>query len=164
MFEYTAYPNDAQRSAVAEALVAKHPCLKEPGSFNGIYGWQQSLKYKCGNYRTKRKALGSPEILINSLKSKTEDERKSAKNIKRPKKAEVNFLPPHPPGVTDNTLENLRTDLIAAIKKKDSVKSINDMMAMTYSWRRQEVVGQSPGVVEFKERWPALFDPFQVND
>lgn len=44
MFSYTAYPNDAQRCAVAEALVAKHPCLKEPGSFNGIYGWQQSVE------------------------------------------------------------------------------------------------------------------------
>lgn len=53
MFSYTAYPNDAQRSVVAQALVEKHPCLKEPGSFNGTYGWQQSLKYKCGNYRTK---------------------------------------------------------------------------------------------------------------
>lgn len=32
MFSYTAYPNDAQRCAVAEALVAKHPCLK-------IFSW-----------------------------------------------------------------------------------------------------------------------------
>lgn len=35
IFYYTAYPNDAQRSAVAQALVEKHPCLKEPGSFIG---------------------------------------------------------------------------------------------------------------------------------
>ncbi len=39
-FLMTAYPNDAQRSAVAQALIEKHPCLKEPGSFNGMYGWQ----------------------------------------------------------------------------------------------------------------------------
>lgn len=57
MFSYTAYPNDALRFAVAQALVDKYRCLKEPGSFNGTYAWQQSLKYKCGNYRTKRKAL-----------------------------------------------------------------------------------------------------------
>ncbi len=43
MFCYTKYPNDAQRSAVAQALIEKHPCLKEPGSFNGIYGWQLVL-------------------------------------------------------------------------------------------------------------------------
>lgn len=164
MFSYTAYPNDAQRCAVAEALVAKHPCLKEPGSSNGICGWQQSLKYKCGNYRTKRKALGSPELLINSLKNKSSDERKAAKNVKKPKRAEVNYLPSHPHGETDDTLENLRLDLIAACQKKDSVRSINDMMATTYSWRRQEVVAKSPGVAEFKERWPALFEPFQVSN
>ncbi|XP_032362781.1 uncharacterized protein LOC116674409 [Etheostoma spectabile] len=164
MFSYTAYPNDAQRCVVAEALVAKHPCLKEPGSFNGIYGWQQSLKYKCGNYRTKRKALGSPELLINTLRNKSNDERKAAKNVKKPKRAEVNYLPSHPHGETDDTLENLRLDLIAAHQKKDSVRSINDMMARTYSWRRQEVVAKSPGVAEFKERWPALFEPFQVNE
>ncbi len=163
MFCYTAYPNDAQRSAVAQALVEKHPCLKEPGSFNGIYGWQQSLKYKCGNYRTKRKALGSPELLINSMKYKMGDDRKPAKNIKKPKKAEGNYLPQHPSGETDSSLENVRLDLIEASKKRD-VKSINDMMARTYSWRRMEVVAQSPDVAKLKVRWPALFEPFQVND
>lgn len=36
MFSYTAYPSDAQRLAVAEALTTKHSCLKEPGSFSGL--------------------------------------------------------------------------------------------------------------------------------
>lgn len=146
MFCYTAYPNDAQRSAVAQALIEKHPCLKEPGSFNGMYGWQQSLKYKCGNYRTKCKALESPELLINSMKNKIGDDRKPAKN-KKPKRAEVNDLLQHPPGETDSSLENVRLDLIEVCKKKD-VKSINDMMARTYSWRRMEVVAQSPDVLK----------------
>ncbi|XP_024116850.1 uncharacterized protein LOC112138529 [Oryzias melastigma] len=164
MFAYTAYPNDEQRCAVAQALVDKHPCLKEPGSFSGMYGWQQSLKYKCGKYRTQRKALGSPELLINSLKHKLDDGKKPAKNIKKPKRAEVNYFPPHQPGETDETLENLRLELITASKRKDNVKTINDMMAQTYSLRRQEVVAQSPMVPELKERWPALFDPFQINE
>ncbi|KAJ4944007.1 hypothetical protein JOQ06_012557 [Pogonophryne albipinna] len=130
IFTYTAYPNDAQRSAVAQALIAKHPCLKEPGSYNGCYGWQQSLKYKVGNYRTKRKALGSPELLLERQK----------------------------------TLEAARLALIEASKRKDSAKSINDMMSKTYSWRRQELVAKSPQVEDFKERWPALFQPFQINE
>ncbi|XP_051772154.1 uncharacterized protein LOC127524567 isoform X1 [Ctenopharyngodon idella] len=163
MFCYTAYPNDAQRSAVAQALIETHPCLKEPGSFNGIYGWQQSLKYKCGNYRTKRKAMGSPELLINSMKYKMGDDRKPAKYIKKPKRAEVNYLPQHLSGETDSSLENVRLGLVEASKKRD-VKSINDMMARTYSWRRMEVVVQSPDVAKFKERWPALFEPFQINE
>lgn len=31
IFEYTAYPSSEQLSQVAEALIKKHPCLKEPG-------------------------------------------------------------------------------------------------------------------------------------
>lgn len=116
MFSYTAYPNDPQRAAVAQALIEKHPCLREPGSFNGCYGWQQSLRYKCANYRSKLKAHGNPEVLINTLKHKQEGDRKPAKNIKKPRKSEVNYLPPHPAGETDDSLENVRLELIAASK------------------------------------------------
>ncbi|KAL3064895.1 hypothetical protein OYC64_001010 [Pagothenia borchgrevinki] len=38
------------------------------------------------------------------------------------------------------------------------------MMSKTYSWRRQELVAKSPQVEDFKERWPALFQPFQINE
>ena len=163
MFSYTAYPNDPQRAAVAQALIEKHPCLREPGSFNGFYGWQQSLKYKCGNYRSKLKAHGNPELMINTLKHKQDGDKKPAKNIKKPRKSEVNYLPPHPAGQTDDSLENVRLALIAASMTEDNRLRINDMMSRTYSCRRREVVGQSMHVAEFKERWPALFDPFQVN-
>ncbi|KAM9860784.1 uncharacterized protein ACBR49_006042 isoform 1-T1 [Aulostomus maculatus] len=108
--------------------------------------------------------MGSPELLINSMKYKTEEDRKAAKNMKKPKRAEINDLPPHPPGESDDTLESLRLELIGASKRKDNVKDINYMMARTYSWRRMEVVAQSPGVAEFKERWPTLLEPFQVNE
>lgn len=163
MFSYTAYPNDPQRAAVAQALIEKHPCLREPGSFNGCYGWQQSLKYKCANYRCKLKAHGNPELLINTLKHKQEGDKKPAKNIKKPRKSEVNYLPPHPAGETDDSLENVRLALMTASKTTDSGKMINDMMSRTYSCRRREVVGQSMQVADFKERWPFLFHPLQVN-
>ncbi|XP_023128876.1 uncharacterized protein LOC111570377 [Amphiprion ocellaris] len=164
MFSYTAYPNDPQRAAVAQALIEKHPCLREPGSFNGCYGWQQSLKYKCGNYRSKLKAHGNPELIINTLKHKQEGDRKPAKNVKKPRKSEVNYLPPHPVGETDSSLENVRLELIAMSKIQDNGQMINDMMSRTYSCRRREVVGQSVQIAEFKERWPALFDPLQINE
>ena len=52
IFHYTAYPSGLQISAVAEALVKRYPCLREPRtSFSGLYGWQQRLKYKMANYR-----------------------------------------------------------------------------------------------------------------
>ncbi|XP_056248329.1 uncharacterized protein LOC130179403 [Seriola aureovittata] len=164
MFSYTAYPNDPQRAAVAQALIEKHPCLREPGSFNGCYGWQQSLKYKCANYRSKLKAHGNPELLINTMKHKQEGDRKPAKNIKKPRKSEVNYLPPHPAGETDDSLETVRLELVAVSRTKDNAFMINDMMSRTYSCRRREVVGQSMQVAEFKERWPALFDPLQINE
>ncbi|TDH06222.1 hypothetical protein EPR50_G00131490 [Perca flavescens] len=164
MFSYTAYPNDPQRAAVAQSLIEKHPCLREPGSHNGCYGWQQSLKYKCGNYRNKLKAHGNPELLINTLKHKQDGDRKPAKNIKKPRKSEVNYLPPHPAGETEDSLESMRLELIAANKTKGNGQMINDMMSRTYSCRRREVVGQSMQVAEFKERWPALFDPLQINE
>lgn len=68
IFAYTAYPSRAQREQVAEALVMKHPCLRDPVSSNGIYGWQNSLKYKIGNYRAKVKHLGLPELNVNCRK------------------------------------------------------------------------------------------------
>ncbi|KAF6730037.1 hypothetical protein FQA47_019710 [Oryzias melastigma] len=71
------------------------------------------------------------------------------------------------PRVKSDILERLAEtilELITASKRKDNVKTINDMMAQTYSLRRQEVVAQSPMVPELKERWPALFDPFQINE
>lgn len=43
--------------SVAEALIKRHPCLSEPGSFNGCYGWKQRLKTIMGNYRTVQNAL-----------------------------------------------------------------------------------------------------------
>ena len=49
-------------NTVAEALIKKYPCLKEPGSFNGCYGWIQKLKYKMNNFRSKFRSVGSPEM------------------------------------------------------------------------------------------------------
>ncbi|XP_034062296.1 uncharacterized protein LOC117540016 isoform X1 [Gymnodraco acuticeps] len=164
MFSYTAYPNDPQRTAVAHALIERHPCLREPGSYNGCDGWQQSLKYKCANYRSKLKAHGNPELMINTLKHKQECDRKPAKNIKKPRKSEVNYYPPHPAGETDDSLENTRLELISASKSRDNSQMMNDMMSRTYSCRRREVVGQSMQVAQFYERWPALFNPAQINE
>ncbi|XP_063741520.1 uncharacterized protein LOC134865754 isoform X2 [Eleginops maclovinus] len=164
MFSYTAYPNDPQRTAVAHALIDRHPCLREPGSYNGCDGWQQSLKYKCANYRSKLKAHGNPELMINTLKHKQEGDRKPAKNIKKPRKSEVNYYPPHPAGETEDSLENMRLELISASESRDSSPMINDMMSRTYSCRRREVVGESMQVARFKERWPALFSPLQINE
>lgn len=48
-------------------FVEKFPCLKEPGSLAGLYGWQQRIKNKMHNYRAKLKSrkYAYPEIEVN---------------------------------------------------------------------------------------------------
>lgn len=158
IFVYTAYPSQAQREQVAEALVAKHPCLRDPVSFNGLYSWHNSLKYKLGNYRAKVRHLGLPELDLNSRKKKlTEDSSSPCRNLKKAKKSEVNYLPPHPQGETDATLEKERVDLLYECNKV-----IKEKMAKTFSLRQSDVILNKPPVIDFKARWPALFEFSQV--
>jgi len=140
-FSYTAYPTNEQILSVAEALVSKFPCLREPGSFTGLYGWQQRIKNKMHNYRAKLRSrkYSYPEIEINTLKKKHPGDAVPSKNIKKPKKAEVNYLPPHPTGESQETLEKERLELICEITKKNNAKIIADKMNKTFSSRRVEV-------------------------
>uniref|UniRef100_A0A3Q2D2W4 PB1 domain-containing protein n=1 Tax=Cyprinodon variegatus TaxID=28743 RepID=A0A3Q2D2W4_CYPVA len=164
IYRYRAYPEDAQFCVVAEALVKKHPCLKEPGSFNGCYGWKQRLKYKMGNYRTLLKSQGCPELSVNSLKSKASISVSPAAKIKKPRRAEANFYPSFPLGETQESMEKERIELLAAIKRRNNDRVIAEKMARTFAYRRQEVVNEEPGIGDFKDRWPALFFFFsQIN-
>ncbi|XP_052430965.1 uncharacterized protein LOC127971776 [Carassius gibelio] len=164
IFQYVAYPTSAQLSDVAEALIQKYPCLKEPGSYNGCYGWRQRLKYKMGNYRAKLRGLGCLELDVNSVKKKRAHEKAPAKNIKKPRKAEVNFLPPHPLGETEESLEHQRVELLNEMKKNMNYQIISEKMAKTFSIRRQEIVSQAIPVNDIKYRWPALFHAAQINE
>lgn len=163
IYKYTAYPSSLQISEVAEALTLKHPCLKEPGSFNGSYGWAQRLKYKMNNFRSKLRGLGCPEVEVNSLKRKTTHDQYPAKNVKKPKKAEVNYLPPHAPGESSESLEKERVELLSEVMKRDNSRVVAQKMAKTFSLRREEIVKEAPAISDFMKRWPALFSEAQVR-
>lgn len=163
IFEYSAYPSSAHLCQVAEALIKKHPCLKEPGSFNGYYGWIQRLKYKMNNFRSKLRGIGCPETVVNSLKKKTADDQSPAKNVKKPKKAEVNYLPPHPQGESSKSLEQERVNLLHEVTKRTNVQVVSDKMGKTFSLRRQEIIYNAPEIRDILERWPALLDATQVS-
>lgn len=165
IFNYTAYPSGDQILSVAQALVSKFPCLMEPGSFAGLYGWQQRIKYKMHNYRAKLKSrkYAYPEIEVNTLKRKHPANAVPSKKVKKPRKAEVNYLPPYPVGESQDTLDKERLELLDEVKKKNNAKTISDKMNKTFSSRRVEVVTLSPSVSVFKERWPALFSEAQVR-
>ncbi|KAG9266122.1 hypothetical protein AMEX_G20625 [Astyanax mexicanus] len=162
MYSYTAYPTGLQIGQVAEALVKKHPCLTEPGSRNGWIGWMYSLKYKMGNYRSKLRSFGFPEVTCNSLKNKHPDDQSPAKNIKKARKGEVLFLPHYPVGDSKEQQELDRCQLIAESKKKDST-AINDLMCRTFAHRRHDVVTLQMSIKDLKNRWPALFNVSQVS-
>ena len=121
MNSFTAYPDDKQVSMVAEALVTKHPCLKELGSQTGWYGWKNSLKFKMVNFRTKLCHAGFHEVAVNSGKRSRNnpDKQSPHTNIKRPKRAEVNFLPNFPRGEDAASLERLRLQIVNDVKMTD---------------------------------------------
>ncbi|XP_042266285.1 uncharacterized protein LOC121896443 isoform X4 [Thunnus maccoyii] len=159
MHSFKAYPNDKEVSMVAEALVIKHPCLKEPGSQTGWYGWKNSLKFKMGNFRTKLSRAGFHEVAINSGKRSRNNPNKPSPhtNIKRPKRAEVNFLPNFPRGENAASLERLRLQIVDEVKKSDkNLSLIGKLMQTTFALRRNEIVSDDPPVDEILERWPAL--------
>lgn len=108
IFKYKAYPTDADFSDVAEALIKKHPCLSEPGSYNGCCGWKQQLKTKMGNYRTQLKGIGCSELLANSLKFKAPEDALPTKKVKRPRRREANHIPDIPTGETPDKLEKAK--------------------------------------------------------
>ncbi|XP_028430573.1 uncharacterized protein LOC114553561 [Perca flavescens] len=163
IFKYKAYPTDSDFSDVAEALIKKHPCLSEPGSYNGCYGWKQRLKTKMGNYRTQLKGIGCSELLANSLKSKAPEDALPAKKVKRPKRGEANHIPDIPTGETPDKLEKERLLLLSEVMKRNNRALIKDKMAKTFSLRRHEIVEKELGVEDLKVRWPALFSMDEIN-
>ncbi|KAL3973708.1 hypothetical protein ACER0C_024915 [Sarotherodon galilaeus] len=151
IMKYKAYPSDSNLSDVCQALVVKHPCLKEKGSETGFSAWKISLKYKMSNYRGKLKNLGCSELVINSLKRRG-NSNVHPNQVKKPRRAEVNFCPDYPAGETREKF-----------KKKNNDETIKAKMAQTFPHRRQEILQDMPFVADFKSRWPALFSPREIN-
>jgi len=81
IFSYTSYTSSTQISSVAEALVEKFPCLKEPESFAGMHGWQQHTR--CTISKLKSQKYTYPELEANRLKRKLPTNAAPAKNVKR---------------------------------------------------------------------------------
>uniref|UniRef100_A0A8B9HMY7 PB1 domain-containing protein n=1 Tax=Astyanax mexicanus TaxID=7994 RepID=A0A8B9HMY7_ASTMX len=160
--KYKVYPSSAEFDDVALALITKYPCLKEQGSVTGFYGWKISLKYKMANYRTRLRNLGCPELSINAVGEKRDSASQGPNQVKKPRKAEVNYYPDYPVGETKESLEKERQALMLELKKKNNQKLIQSKMERTFAYRRQEVVEDMPLIAEFKNRWPALFSESQV--
>lgn len=163
IIKYKAYPCNAEFDAVAEALVKKHPCLKEQGSVSGFYGWKISLKYKMANYRTKLRNIGCSELNVNSFKRKQGDPRTSPNQVKKARSAEVNYCPDYPTGQSQESLEEERLALLSEVRKSNNQQVVKEKMEKTFAYRRHEVIEEKPFIAEFKRRWPALFSEHEVS-
>uniref|UniRef100_A0A8C1PQT6 Sterile alpha motif domain-containing protein 3-like n=1 Tax=Cyprinus carpio TaxID=7962 RepID=A0A8C1PQT6_CYPCA len=160
IFALKAYPRPEEIEDVASALVLKHPCLTEPGNGKGFDGWKMSIKYKLGNYRSKLRSAGCNEVSINRKRGSD-----GASAVKKAKRGEINYLPDHPKGQSDDSLEEERLILVEEMKKKTKNEVlINQKMSLTFSLRRKEIVEVVPMVSEVLERWPAVFLPNEICD
>ncbi|XP_016348820.1 uncharacterized protein LOC107693812 [Sinocyclocheilus anshuiensis] len=115
IYSYKAYPDKENSEAVAAALIIKHPCLTQPGSSNGWNGWYDSLRWKMGNYSSKLRRAGCLEVSINGGKRRGQQPQR---NIKRPKRFEVNFLPNFPDGEDEASMESKRKEMVEDMKKR----------------------------------------------
>ncbi|KAK1891669.1 4'-phosphopantetheinyl transferase Sfp [Dissostichus eleginoides] len=73
------------------------------------------------------------------------------------------FYPSFPTGPNLESLEKERLELLTDIRIRNNNRVIADKMAHTFAYRRQEVVNQEPGIKDFKDRWPALFQQKEIN-
>lgn len=166
IYSFKAYPTDEDFTEVAKALINKHPCLREKGSWTGYYGWKNSLKFKMGNYRTKLRKAGCLDVVINGgRKSKFSPEGQPPKlNIKKPRRDETNYLPNFPLGKDELSLERDRELVSEEMRKRTPSKTLVSVkMAQTFPLRRKEVVKTELPVKTMLERWPALFTESEVR-
>ncbi|XP_048019948.1 sterile alpha motif domain-containing protein 3-like [Megalobrama amblycephala] len=161
IYSYKAYPSNEEFESVSRALTETHPCLKEPGSATGWYGWKISLKFKMGNFRSKLRDAGCPELTVTSEKCHASDRKKY--KVKKPRRSETNFLPDLPAGSSYTALETERKDIQCEMTKKNPDWHLIDAaMEKTFCARRKEIVEDEPTVSEIRRRWPALFTQRQV--
>lgn len=116
-----------------------------------------------GKYRTKLRGCGVPEVACHALKCKSPADQKPAKRVKKPWKAEVNYLPPYPPGEDEESQEQERIQLLTEVRKRDSNKIIKEKMAKTFAHKRNKIFNLSPSIEAAKARWPALFEASYVK-
>ncbi|KAM4544786.1 uncharacterized protein PAE49_017594 isoform 1-T1 [Odontesthes bonariensis] len=122
-------------------------------------------QYSNCSFRTKLARSGCAEVSINAGKrSRTNPENDYPhSNIKRARRAEVNFLPNFPRGENEATLEEMRAQIKQETEKteRDQVL-IEKLMQTTFALRRQYIVQGSPRVRELLDNWPGLRMQSQV--
>lgn len=158
IYGFKAYPSDKKMAMVAEALVAKHPCLEEAGSEIGWNRWKNGIKFKMGNYRNKMRRAVCQVATVNAGKRSRSnpDNEPSHSNIKRSKRVELNFLSNFPKGKDSSCLEQFRQPIVEEVKKTEKNLPLIRKMETTFPLCRQTIVMSCPPANELLDLWPAL--------
>lgn len=85
------------------------------------------------------------------------------KDIQKPRKGKIHFLPEYPEGMDDHNLDGAHQVLVSEIMKtKPNGSLIKKEMDVAFAFWRKEVVIDKPDISQMVHRWPALFTEGQV--
>lgn len=83
--------------------------------------------------------------------------------MKKSKKGEVHYLPEPPEGQNAESVEAKQKILVIEMQKKDpDLQLVDELMTITFSQCRKEIVGDEPLIADVLTRWPALLTERQV--
>uniref|UniRef100_A0A3B3QA24 PB1 domain-containing protein n=1 Tax=Paramormyrops kingsleyae TaxID=1676925 RepID=A0A3B3QA24_9TELE len=167
IYNFKPYPHEKELAMAAKALITAHPCLRMTAGEDGELGWKRHIGYKFASYRNNLAKAGVAEVAINTGRRSRNnpDNDHPHQNIKKARKAEVNYIINLPKDQTPATLETMREEIIHEVEKTERNQLvIGKLMNISYALRRQEIVGAvvAPQVKDVMVRWPALLMESQV--
>lgn len=152
--DYTSYPSNFQRLEVCQSLMHMFPHLRNEFT-DGVHGWEKKLLNKL-----KKMRQGN-----NSVETKTIREKCKIPNSNVPRKikgiaskGELNWAPTHVDGESVETCAFHATTMRNEMTKlyPDQGKIAN-LMALTYSFRRQKI-NEKVLVQDLLAEYPAFFE------
>lgn len=135
---------------------------------DGELGWKCHIGYKVAFYRNNLAKAGVEEVAINTGRwsPNNPDNDHPHQNIKKARKAEVNYIINLPKDQTPATLETMKEEIIHEVENTETNQLvIGKLMNISYAFRCQEIFGAvvAPRVRDVMVRWPALLMESQVK-
>lgn len=117
------------------------------------------MGYKLAPYRNNLAKAGVAEVAINTGRRSRNNPNNDHphQNIKKARKAEVNYITNLPKDQTPASLEKMREQIMHEVEKTErNYLVIGKLMDTTYALRHQKIVGAvvAPRVRDVVDRWP----------
>uniref|UniRef100_A0A3Q3AEU1 Uncharacterized protein n=1 Tax=Kryptolebias marmoratus TaxID=37003 RepID=A0A3Q3AEU1_KRYMA len=120
IYSFKPYPNVKELAMAAQALITAYPCLRmTAGGDSGELGWIRHIGYKLGSYHNNLAKAEVVEVAINTGRQSRNNPNNEHphENIKKARKAEVNYIINLPKDQTPATLETMREEIIHEVEK-----------------------------------------------